>query len=105
MAENQHRLIKGYRELSVEEINLINQIKQEGIAIEGLLRGIQHHLKSQATAARLLAGPEGEENPVGSKEMQRIMDAEPNRWTSIARTHFQEGLMALTRAIAQPDTF
>lgn len=105
MADNQHRLIKGYRDLTVEEINLMNHIKTEGIALKSLINAVSGHLKSQATAARLLAGPEGDENPMGCAEMQRIMDAEPNRWVSIARTHFQEELMALTRAVAQPDTF
>lgn len=27
------------------------------------------------------------------------------RWAAIAQTHFQEGLMALTRAIAKPEFF
>jgi hypothetical protein len=27
------------------------------------------------------------------------------RWTAIGKTHLQEGLMALTRAIAQPEFF
>ena len=30
---------------------------------------------------------------------------DPERWAAIARTHFQEGLMALTRAVAQPTFF
>jgi len=29
----------------------------------------------------------------------------PERWRAIANTHFQEGLMALTRAVAQPTSF
>ena len=31
--------------------------------------------------------------------------ASPERWLSIGRTHLQEGLMAWTRAVAQPTTF
>lgn len=31
-------------------------------------------------------------------------EADP-RWAAIARTHFQEGFMALTRAITKPTTF
>lgn len=27
------------------------------------------------------------------------------RWVAIAKTHFQEGLMALTRSVAKPDFF
>lgn len=33
-----------------------------------------------------------------------LSSADP-RWAAIAKTHFQEGLMALTRAITKPDTF
>jgi hypothetical protein len=68
--------ILGYRELSTDEIELINEIKQQGnnlgIAIEAMVLG-------------------------GTKYDQR--------WISIARTHFQQGLMALTRAVAQPTNF
>ena len=105
MADNQHRMIKGYRDLSIEEIHLMNQIKEEGVVLAQLLVAIQHHLKGQATSARHWAGPEGDENPEGVAELQRIMDAEPQRWLAIARTHFQEGLMALTRSVAQPGFF
>ena len=37
-----------------------------------------------------------------------IVNAAPDtdkRWVAIARTHLQEGFMALTRAIAKPTTF
>jgi hypothetical protein len=33
----------------------------------------------------------------------RMNAAEPERWASIGRTHFQEGVMALVRALAQPE--
>lgn len=39
------------------------------------------------------------------QERERINKAQSFRWHSIACTHLQEGLMALTRAIAQPSTF
>lgn len=68
--------IVGYRELTADEIELINEIKLQGnnlgLAIEAMVQG-------------------------GTKYDQR--------WVSIARTHFQQGLMALTRAVAQPTNF
>lgn len=73
--ENQHRQITGYRELNQEEIDLMNMVK--GLAAK--------------------AGAELE-----------IVNAHPDsdkRWVSIARTHLQEGFMALTRAIAKPTSF
>lgn len=42
-------------------------------------------------------------------QIQSVIDAMPDdcdkRWQSIGRTHLQEGLMALTRAISKPDGF
>ena len=73
--ENQHRKIKGYRELGQEEIDLMNEIKQKGVELGELV-------------TTLRAGLEVDQ-----------------RWVSIARTHFQQGLMALTRAVAQPTNF
>ena len=35
--ENQHRKIKGYRELSQSEIDLMNDIKEKGIELEALI--------------------------------------------------------------------
>jgi hypothetical protein len=39
------------------------------------------------------------------EELDRIEKCEPARWALIACTHLQEGLMALTRAVAQPTFF
>lgn len=74
--ENQHRKIKGYRELSEEEIALMNEIKEAGIAIGDLVA------KLQAIGAAL-----------------------DQRWVSIGNTSLQQGVMALTRAVAKPEFF
>lgn len=73
--ENQHRKIKGYRELNQKEIDLMNEVKQQGIELKELIA----KLKS-------------------NKEMDL-------RWVNIGRTDLQKGLMALTRAIAKPEFF
>jgi hypothetical protein len=74
--ENQHRQIKGYRELSQEEIDLMNEIKGQGVALEALV-------------TKLRAAGNGLDQ----------------RWVSIGATDFQTGLMALTRAVAKPTFF
>lgn len=82
--ENQHREIKGYRELSAEEIALMNECKalaEQCGAMVDRLRAVD-----QAT-------PRG--NPT-------VLD---QRWISIGATHLQEGWMAVIRGIAQPTTF
>ncbi len=73
--ENQHREIKGYRELNAEEIALMNEIKTKGAELGELV-------------AKL-----------------RGTDGLDQRWVSIGATDFQTGLMALTRSVAQPTFF
>jgi hypothetical protein len=73
--DNQHKQIKGYRDLSQEEISMMNAAKglaeQVGAFIETL---------------------EGE--PTLDK-----------RWLAIAKTDLQKGFMSLVRSIAKPTTF
>lgn len=73
--DNQHRKISGYRELTQEEIDLINKIKHTG---QGVLSELIKQLEKSG--------------------------ADP-RWLAIGKTHMQEGLMALTRSVAKPDFF
>ena len=73
--DNQHRKISGYRELSQEEIDLMNAIKAKGAELGELVA------KLRAT---------------------EVLD---QRWVSIGATDIQTGLMALTRAVAKPTFF
>lgn len=73
--ENQHRKIKGYRELSQEEIDLMNKIKSIGPQLEELVNDLS------------------------------FLDSTDKRWVNIGATHLQQGLMALTRSVAKPDFF
>lgn len=73
--ENQHRQIKGYRELNEAEIALMNEIKTKGAELGELV-------------AKL-----------------RSTEGLDQRWISIGATDFQTGLMALTRGVAQPTFF
>ena len=75
MVDNQHRQIKGYRDFSQEEINLINAIKQRGAELGEMV-------------SKLRQNPDLDQ-----------------RWVSIGATDLQTGLMALTRAIAKPTFF
>ena len=95
--DNQHRKIAGYRELSQADIDMMNAIKATGPQMEELLAKVAAHVQEQRKAAHA-AGDQGVEN-------SRMDRAQPERWAAIARTHFQEGLMALTRAAAQPTFF
>ena len=92
--DNQHRKIAGYRELTQVDIDLMNKIKAFGPQLEELIAEVTNHVRDQRGAAHA-AGDQGVENA-------RLDRAQPERWTAIGRTHFQEGLMSLTRAVAQP---
>lgn len=73
--DNQHRQIKGYRELSQQEIDAMNEIKTMGVQIGALV------------------------------EKLRAQEGLDQRWVSIGATDLQKGLMALTRGVAQPTFF
>ncbi len=73
--DNQHKQIKGYRDLSQEEIDLMNEAKALAEKVGDLV-------------SRL----EGMPN----------LDS---RWVAIGKTDLQKGFMSLIRGIAQPTTF
>lgn len=104
--ENQHRHIAGYRELSREEIDLMNRIKAAGaelLQLQAELAGrlsTDHECKRAAARASKMA-PE-DEGSDESVELRRFERAEPERWAAIGKTDIQTGLMALVRAVAQP---
>lgn len=107
--DNQHRKIDGYRELSQVDIDMMNTIKAMGPQMEELLAKVGDHIaqcrQPALTEADALADLEGRPRPDFNMTRARIDRAQPERWAAIARTHFQEGLMALTRAVAQPTFF
>jgi hypothetical protein len=73
--DNQHRQIKGYRELGQAEIDAMNEVKAKGAELGELV-------------TKLRANPDIDQ-----------------RWVSIGATDLQTGLMALTRSIAKPTFF
>lgn len=73
--DNQHQKIKGYRDLTQQEIDLINEIKLNGNELGEAIAAI-------------------EQMPNADKRM-----------VAIARTQLQLGLMALIRAVARPEGF
>lgn len=92
--ENQHRKITGYRDLNQEEIDLMNEVEALGVEMEDRLIKVQRHIENL-----------NELSKTDEALSQRIHNAEPWRFSAIAKTDFQTGLMALTRAVAQPEFF
>lgn len=97
--ENQHRQIKGYRELSQVEIDIMNEIKGLGLQLEAATERVSAHILQQRKNAGGLAFDELK------AEVDRLNAASPERFAAMAKTEFQTGLMYLTRAVAQPTSF
>lgn len=98
--DNQHKKIKGYRELTQQEIDFMNKVKEKGVELGELLADVQDYLIEQRRLVQDIKDSEEQE-----AEVTRLTAAESLRWVSISKTDFQTGLMALTRAIAQPGFF
>ena len=73
--ENQHQKIKGYRDLTQEEIDLMNEVKGKGAELGALIEKLDNM-------------PEIDKN-----------------WLVTGKISIQQGLMAVTRAITKPDFF
>lgn len=87
--ENQHRKIKGYRELSQEEIDLMNEIKEMGPQLQALINKV-----NQVNSAT-----------DDEDFMELVNRSQAMRWAAEAKTDLQKGLMCLTRAVAKPEFF
>jgi hypothetical protein len=88
--DNQHRKITGYRELDQTDIDLMNEVKALGIQMESVLKKVESLIQQQY---------------MDENDQTRMNNATPHRFLSIAKTDFQTGLMAATRAVAQPEFF
>lgn len=96
--DNQHRAIKGYRELTQGEIDLMNEIKGMGVQLAALTSKVRDHIHQQRiTVTTRIEGAEAQE-----EELARINAAEPEKWAGWGHDSGQTVLMYLTRAVAQP---
>lgn len=75
MVDNQHKIIKGYRDLTEEEIALMNEGKD-----------LAEKVGAYSEKVKATAGID-------------------QRWASVGITDLQKGFMALIRSIARPTTF
>ena len=94
--ENQHRKIKGYRELNQQEIDLMNKIKKLGPQIEAVLLDIGSYLDEQKLDSV---------NDENAELKDRLVNATPGRFLALAKTNIQTGLMYATRSVEQPEFF
>lgn len=81
--ENQHKKIKGYRDLCQEELDLMNAIKEKAEEVSDLVEMLNCY------------EPPNSDNSL----------APDPRWVSIGKTDLQKGFMALVRSVAKPESF
>lgn len=79
--DNQHKKITGYRDLTQEEIDLMNESK----ALAKQVGDFIDKLESINVEKRMIVSDVG--------------------WLMTAKTDLQKGFMSLTRSIAKPSTF
>lgn len=80
--DNQHKHIKGYRDLTEQEIALMNEGKELAEKVGEFLKKLEAAEFAQTEAM--------------------VPD---KRWLAIGKTHLQQGFMAAIRSIAKPTTF
>ena len=124
--------IAGYRQLSEAEGQLMSQMKNGiGSACQLYMQIAKDHVAKQRAEvlhmkrvadaptvdlealtklgvtdfSRSWASVRTELHERAISEIARLDAAQPERWIALANTHFQQGLMALVRAIAQPESF
>lgn len=85
--DNQHQKIKGYRDLSQEEIDLMNEIKAKGEELRGLV------LRVRALSEQVPEEP-------GEREADH-----PTYWVRSADMGFRNSIMHLVRAVARPQSY
>ena len=81
MVDNQHKKITGYRDLTQDEIDLMNEGKE---------------------LAELVGKFVGKVEGMGTYGQSQQIDL---RWLHIGRTDLQKGFMSVIRSIAKPDSF
>lgn len=80
--KDQHKHIKGYRDLSAEEIALMNEGKDLAQKVGAFIEKLE------------------------AAEFAQTSDQTPDkRWLAIGKTDLQKGFMAVIRSIAKPTTF
>lgn len=81
--ENQHQHIKGYRDLTKQEIDLMNEAKALSEQVGALCDKFKNFAEPNSQSGIIVDG----------------------RWLAIGTTDLQKGFMALIRSVARPTTF
>ena len=92
--KDQHKKIKGYRDLTQEEIDLMNEIKEHGEITKSLIQKLERMREDQNLTAQTCGDP---------LTLDQINES--RRCLALAKTNLQQGDMWFVRAVALPDSF
>lgn len=81
--------ITGYRQLTQEEVTLMNEGKELAEKVGAFVEKLRTYVPTRSDGGPTFA-------PGGTLDQ---------RWISIGSTHLQQGFMCVTRGIAQPTTY
>lgn len=87
--DNQHKKIKGYRDLSQDEIDLMNEIKQKGDELGCLFSKLERVFEKSEDKVQLSVAQ-------SFQRQQCITQAEVN---------LKQGIMWMVRSVALPESF
>lgn len=91
--KDQHTKIKGYRDLTQQEIDLMNKIKEHGEQTKFLLDQVKAMRQDQQS-------PFCDPKPLSDDQFEQSF-----RCLGLAADHLQTGQMWFVRAVALPDSF
>lgn len=93
--DDQHEEIKGYRDLTQDEISLMNDVKEKADEVSELISRLE---KDQYMSYLFDHKPRYEHKKIAPTHCDK-------RWVAIGKTDLQKGFMALIRSIAKPESF
>lgn len=94
--DNQHQKIKGYRDLSQAEIDLMNEIKAKGEELRSLVAKIEGVIKPACEARK--AGNDASASVANEAD-------DPMYWLRYAEGSFRCAVMYAVRSVAQPQSY
>ncbi|CAL9954787.1 hypothetical protein VPHD85_0003 [Vibrio phage D85] len=97
--DNQHKKIKGYRDLSQEEIDLMNRIKEHAEKTAALIAEV-NTMRDNGQKHDLYGVPFDR-----TDGLTKAQASESYRCLALAKTNLQTGQMWFVRAVALPDSF
>ncbi|HEX7906837.1 MAG TPA: hypothetical protein VF534_01925 [Paraburkholderia sp.] len=103
--DNQHKKIKGYRDLSQAEIDLMNEIKAKGEELRTLVAKIASVAIPPLEEVPALVPGETATLVEGKPFAVETEGDDPLYWLRYADSSFRCGIMYAVRAVAQPTSY